>query len=104
MLAVYAAFIVSGAAHQGVDHAWPLHAQCPHSLEDVHHTLCLQPVQQVGNGNVGASSTTPTAAQRGPELLKMTRVSCDVSHRCTQRDSNVTPKYPSILSSIIVVS
>ena len=71
MLAVYAAFIVSASAHQGVDHAWPLHAQCPHSLEDVHHTLCLQPVQQVGNGNIGASSTTPAAAQRGP-VLKIT--------------------------------
>ena len=36
-------------------------------------------------------------------VTKNHTVSCDVSHRCTQRGSNVTAKYPSILSSILVV-
>ena len=31
--------------HQGLDHTRSLHAQCPHSLEHIYHSLHLQPVQ-----------------------------------------------------------
>ena len=49
--------------HQGLDHAWTLQAQCPHSLEHIYHSLRLQPVQQVGKSNVSTCTATPTTEQ-----------------------------------------
>ena len=53
--------------YQAGHHSRPLQPQLPHSLEHVHNSLRLQPLDEDADGNVGASAATPTTAERGSD-------------------------------------
>ncbi len=49
-------------AYQGGHHVWSLEAKGPDGMEDVHHPLSLQTLQQDADGYDGPSTTTPITA------------------------------------------
>ncbi len=58
-------YLVLICTHDGLDHAGPLETKSSHGMEDVHHPLGLQPLQQGIDSYECASTTTPTTRGRG---------------------------------------